>query len=259
VRIWHALQDEAKAKAAGYDQDSGITVRVADVTKPAEYVPTCCKISAHAMQIRATTRAIHPDMFISAEWCKFNQNACRELAKAIKGCDAVVCATGGGAVSPFDSRAKKVDNQGTKNLVDAALQADVKSFVLVSSLLTNAKEKGQSNNPNYIVLQLFGGVLEEKLQVLALFGQSHAERCTAVAWMSERLSVPCCAAHINPICKVESPLPSMRSCSVLSAADSAQSPAAGRKVSAEVWLDLDRSEAWRLVIWPTRDCGQRHC
>ena len=67
VRIWHALQDEAKAKAAGYDQDSGITVRVADVTKPAEYVPTCCKISAHAMQIRATTRAIHPDMFISAE------------------------------------------------------------------------------------------------------------------------------------------------------------------------------------------------
>ena len=57
-----------------------------------------------------------------------------------------------------------MDNQGTKNLVDAAQQAGVGSFVLVSSLLTNAKAVGQDKNPNYVILQIFGGVLEEKLQ-----------------------------------------------------------------------------------------------
>jgi nucleoside-diphosphate-sugar epimerase len=81
------------------------------------------------------------------------------------GCDAVICAIGGGAVTPFDNRAKQVDNQGTRNLVDAAKLANVGSFVYVSSLLTNAKATGQEKNPNYVVLQLFGGVLEEKLQV----------------------------------------------------------------------------------------------
>ena len=83
----------------------------------------------------------------------------------MKGADAVICATGGGAVTPFDKRAKQVDNQGTVNLADAAKLAGVPSFVLVSSLLTNAKAVGQSNNANYVVLQLFGGVLEEKLKV----------------------------------------------------------------------------------------------
>lgn len=58
--------------------------------------------------------------------------------------------------------------QGTKNLVDAAKMAGVGSFVLVSSLLTNAKAVGQGSNPNYVVLQLFGGVLEEKLQARTL-------------------------------------------------------------------------------------------
>lgn len=59
--------------------------------------------------------------------------------------------------------------QGTKNLVEAAKLANVGTFVLVSSLLTNAKAVGQQNNPNYIILQLFGGVLEEKLQVRCRF------------------------------------------------------------------------------------------
>jgi nucleoside-diphosphate-sugar epimerase len=81
------------------------------------------------------------------------------------GCEAVICAIGGGAITPFDKRAKEVDNKGTRNLVDAAKLAKVKSFVYVSSLLTNAKAVGQEKNPNYTVLQLFGGVLEEKLQV----------------------------------------------------------------------------------------------
>lgn len=68
-------------------------------------------------------------------------------------------------MTPFDKRANKVDNLGTQHLVDAAKLAGVGSFVLVSSLLTNAKAVGQEKNPNYVVLQLFGGVLEEKLVV----------------------------------------------------------------------------------------------
>lgn len=36
---------------------------------------------------------------------------CRELADLMTGCGAIICATGGGAVTPFDGRAKKVDNQ----------------------------------------------------------------------------------------------------------------------------------------------------
>lgn len=118
----------------------------------------------------------------------------------MQGCDAVVCATGGGAVSPFDNRAKKVDNQGTKNLVDAAKSAGIRKFVLVSSLLTNAKEKGQSSNPNYIVLQLFGGVLEEKLQVRRRACWQHVMTAFDVGNVAEVLSgrvmilFACCAS-----------------------------------------------------------------
>eukprot|EP01025_Chloroclados_australasicus_P028380 TRINITY_DN28147_c0_g2_i1.p1 TRINITY_DN28147_c0_g2~~TRINITY_DN28147_c0_g2_i1.p1 ORF type:complete len:437 (-),score=58.75 TRINITY_DN28147_c0_g2_i1:68-1378(-) len=88
----------------------------------------------------------------------------QELAEALKGADAVICAIGGGAVTPFDNRAKKVDNEGTQHLIQAAKMAGVSSFVLMSSLLTNAKALGEEKNANYVVLQFFGGVLEEKLK-----------------------------------------------------------------------------------------------
>ena len=97
--------------------------------------------------------------------------------------------------------------QGNKKLVDAALKRKVSKFVLMSSLLTNGKEAGQSLNPGmhptqnpqrdasislslwlcctlqcaecrrlsgshdhamgagYIFLNLFGNVLNEKLEV----------------------------------------------------------------------------------------------
>ena len=55
--------------------------------------------------------------------------------------------------------------QGTLHLVDAAKQAGVKKFVLMSSLLTNGREAGQGTNPNFIILNLFGGVLDQKLKV----------------------------------------------------------------------------------------------
>lgn len=100
---------------------------------------------------------------------------------------AVICATGfsGWNVTQVGS----VDEEGTKALVDAAkvrcgarvcvaqlhtaialgkrccnvllLQSlGMKKFILVSSLLTNAKAVGQENNANYKFLNLFGGVRE---------------------------------------------------------------------------------------------------
>jgi hypothetical protein len=53
--------------------------------------------------------------------------------------------------------------QGTIHLVDAAKASGVKSFILLSSLLTNAAAAGQQDNPNYKFLNLFGSVLDHKL------------------------------------------------------------------------------------------------
>lgn len=121
----------------------------------------------------------------------------REIAKALSGCDAVICATGGGAVTPFDKRAKKVDNQGTKNLVDAAQKAGVGSFVLVSSLLTNAKAVGQDKNPNYVVLQIFGGVLEEKLQVRCSPARGRVALLTPLLGLAD--AIQSCATSDAPV------------------------------------------------------------
>lgn len=55
--------------------------------------------------------------------------------------------------------------QGNCNLVDAAKQKGIKKFVLMSSLLTNGAAVGQRFNPGYIILNLFGNVLVQKLAV----------------------------------------------------------------------------------------------
>jgi hypothetical protein len=52
--------------------------------------------------------------------------------------------------------------QGTIKLVDAAKARGVSTFVLLSSLLTNAAAVGQKDNPNYKFLNLLGGVLDHK-------------------------------------------------------------------------------------------------
>lgn len=83
------------------------------------------------------------------------------LAKALDGCDAVICATGANTVTdplgPFS-----VDYSGTLNLVTASKRAGVKKFVLVTSIGTD--------DPLFNPLNLFWGVLfwkkrgEEELQ-----------------------------------------------------------------------------------------------
>lgn len=85
-----------------------------------------------------------------------------ELSAAMKGADAVICAIGSSGFNPKGP--KTVDYEGTLHLVDAAKKAGVKKFVLMSSLLTNGRDAGQGTNPNFIVLNLFGGVLDQKLK-----------------------------------------------------------------------------------------------
>ena len=56
-----------------------------------------------------------------------------------------------------------VDNLGVSRLVDAAIvNGNVKHFVLVSALLTNAPALGRENNRSYVTLELLGNVLSEK-------------------------------------------------------------------------------------------------
>lgn len=58
---------------------------------------------------------------------------------------------------PHTGKYKEVDLTGTVNLIEGAKKAGMKKFVLLTSLLTNAKAIGQENNPNYKFLNAFGG------------------------------------------------------------------------------------------------------
>jgi len=92
-----------------------------------------------------------------------------EIAKAVDGVDAVVCAVGVHVTTSTKmsrtrmDTAHLVDNLGVSRLVDAAIvNGNVKHFVLVSALLTNAPALGRENNRSYVTLELLGNVLSEK-------------------------------------------------------------------------------------------------
>lgn len=88
------------------------------------------------------------------------------IAAAAADVTAIVCATGFTPSLNFrKDNPAQVDHKGTDNLVAAATApgSSVKKFVLVTSLLTNAKAVGQANNDNYRFLNALGGVLDEKL------------------------------------------------------------------------------------------------
>ncbi|KAK9839047.1 hypothetical protein WJX74_008408 [Apatococcus lobatus] len=82
------------------------------------------------------------------------------LTAAIGNADAVIIAIGYGGLNPKGF--EDVDLKGTKNLVDAAKKTGAKQVVMLSSLLTNGAAKGQGTNPNFLFLNLFGGVLNKK-------------------------------------------------------------------------------------------------
>eukprot|EP00227_Mantoniella_beaufortii_P003622 CAMPEP_0197613720 /NCGR_PEP_ID=MMETSP1326-20131121/59163_1 /TAXON_ID=1155430 /ORGANISM="Genus nov. species nov., Strain RCC2288" /LENGTH=269 /DNA_ID=CAMNT_0043182585 /DNA_START=304 /DNA_END=1113 /DNA_ORIENTATION=+ len=85
---------------------------------------------------------------------------------AMAGVTAIICATGFTPSFNFKKdNPAQVDHKGTDNLVAAATKAGtVKKFVLVTSLLTNAKAVGQQDNDNYKFLNALGGILDEKLK-----------------------------------------------------------------------------------------------
>eukprot|EP00238_Polyblepharides_amylifera_P001543 CAMPEP_0196573266 /NCGR_PEP_ID=MMETSP1081-20130531/3193_1 /TAXON_ID=36882 /ORGANISM="Pyramimonas amylifera, Strain CCMP720" /LENGTH=351 /DNA_ID=CAMNT_0041890915 /DNA_START=99 /DNA_END=1154 /DNA_ORIENTATION=- len=90
------------------------------------------------------------------------------LMEAIGDADAVVCVTGlaptaanWGGLRPGSSI--PVEKVGTSNLVKASKElGTVEHFVLVSSVLANAVACNQTDNPNYKILQAFGGILTSK-------------------------------------------------------------------------------------------------
>lgn len=93
-----------------------------------------------------------------------SRESVRDEFQALGKVDAVICATGFSPSFPPDPfGAFRTDFLGTAKLLDAAIDAkNVDRFVLVSSLLTNGLESGQALNPQYILLNAFGGILVAK-------------------------------------------------------------------------------------------------
>lgn len=109
-----------------------------------------------------------------------------------------------GMATPYHELGAAVNDclalQGTLHLVDAAKRAGVKKFVLMSSLLTNGRDAGQGTNPNFVVLNLFGGVLDQKLKVGSML------LCKTTTLINERPSkgivnaVEATIAHFSDTC-----------------------------------------------------------
>jgi len=57
-----------------------------------------------------------------------------------------------------------IDNIGNKRIIDNAIESNVRKIVLITSLLTSGLESGQITNPQYLLLNLFGGLLINKRQ-----------------------------------------------------------------------------------------------
>ncbi|KAK9797819.1 hypothetical protein WJX73_002081 [Symbiochloris irregularis] len=132
IAVRAGVRDIDKARASGLDKPGGVTLVNGDVTAGPE-----------------------------------------SLAEAIGNAEAVICATGysGGkrdvpcAAASCSTGADGydlVERQGTINLVDAAKLRGVSKFVLMSSLLTNARAIGQGLNPIFLLINGFGGVLDKK-------------------------------------------------------------------------------------------------
>jgi uncharacterized protein YbjT (DUF2867 family) len=89
-----------------------------------------------------------------------------EMADALSGATSLIIAVGFVPGNPFkmSEAAHAVDNVGTCKLIDAAKKAGtIKKIVLISSILTSAREWGQENSPGFVATNAFGQVLDEKL------------------------------------------------------------------------------------------------
>jgi len=82
------------------------------------------------------------------------------MKSIIDNADAVIIASG--AIGLKESY--NVDNIGNKKIIDACIQKNVRKVILITSLLTSGAESGQLLNPQFILLNLFGGLLLNKRQ-----------------------------------------------------------------------------------------------
>ena len=73
--------------------------------------------------------------------------------------DTIVIASGAIGLSSYN-----IDNIGNKRIIDNAIESNVRKIVLITSLLTSGLESGQITNPQYLLLNLFGGLLINKRQ-----------------------------------------------------------------------------------------------
>ena len=81
------------------------------------------------------------------------------LNSFVKDADAVVNCMGYSGSPPNLLGPKLIDYEASKKLINACNKENVKRFVLVSSLLTNGLIAGQALNPQYLLLNAFGGIL----------------------------------------------------------------------------------------------------
>lgn len=82
------------------------------------------------------------------------------MTQIFENADSIIIASG--AIGLQESY--KVDNIGNKKIIDAAISCKVRKIILVTSLLTSGLESGQLLNPQYLLLNLFGGLLINKRQ-----------------------------------------------------------------------------------------------
>jgi len=73
----------------------------------------------------------------------------KDVSEAVKGMDAVIFAAGSGGHTG-DDKTIAVDQNGAKNVIDAAKKAGVKRFVMLSSMGTDAPEQGPEGLQLYL-------------------------------------------------------------------------------------------------------------
>eukprot|EP01041_Mallomonas_annulata_P002378 gene2378-4621_t len=103
----------------------------------------------------------------SANLSVFPCNVCEDspakLLSLVTDADVVIsCASYTPSGLPDPLGPFKVDFKGNARIMDACIDAKVPKFILVTSLLTNGLVAGQLFNPQFLLLNSFGGILQWK-------------------------------------------------------------------------------------------------
>lgn len=162
MRVWvriaaAALAALLSAACAGVDSGAPKTVLVAGATGETGKL-VVKQLQREGYQVRALVRdkaRAEAALGTDAVYAVGNVTDPASLAAAMNGVDAVISAIGARGKDGPD-RPEMIDYQGVRNLVDAARQARVQQFVLVSS-------RGVTQ-PDHMLNRLFGNVLQWKLK-----------------------------------------------------------------------------------------------